>query len=142
MPLAVNSLLISEECFMVQDEVVDGEQSPVPASTSAQRAVEIPGALPVRLQTLDLARHVAVAPDGKHYVVASFDDKLLDRNYITAIYPQQYGYLTMVRLVVYEVSSPTPQQAIEQHIALIQAIQQGRLNEVTQAQQTRVDAIA
>ncbi|HLI91290.1 MAG TPA: hypothetical protein VKV37_21560 [Ktedonobacteraceae bacterium] len=119
---------------MVQNEVVDGEQSPFPASTSAPRAVEIPGALPVRLQTLDLARHVAIAPDGKRYVVASFDDRLLGRDYVTAIYPQQYGYLTMVRLVVYEVSSATPQQAIEQHIALVRAIQQGRLDEVIHAQ--------
>jgi hypothetical protein len=119
---------------MIQDEVVDGEQSPIPASTGTYRQVEVPGALPVRLQKLDLARHVAIAPDGKRYVVATFDDKRLDRDYVTVIYPQQYGYLTMIRLAVYEVSSATPQRAVEQHIALIQAIQQGRLNEVIQAQ--------
>jgi hypothetical protein len=122
---------------MAQNEVVDGEQSSVQASTGAPRSVEIPGALPVRLQRLDLARHVAIAPDGKRYVVASFDDSLLGRDYVTAIYPQQYGYLTMLRLVVYEVSSATPQRAIEQHIALVQAIQQGRLDEVIRAQRDR-----
>src|SRR5215475_5384130 len=110
------------------NDVVDNDQTLLPTTTQ-RWDVEIPAALPVRLQTLDLARHVALAPDGKRYVVASFDDTRLGRSYVTAIYPQQNGYLTLIRLTLYEVQSQTPQQAIEQHIRIIEAIQQGKAQE-------------
>ncbi|MBV9229089.1 MAG: hypothetical protein JOZ18_07230, partial [Chloroflexi bacterium] len=84
---------------MLNDEMVDGEASLVLPSTDQTYTVEIPNAFPVRLQTLDLARHTAVAPNGKRYVVATFNDNHLNRGYITAVYPQQNGYLTLLRLV-------------------------------------------
>ena len=91
--------------------------------------VEIPGAGPIRLQKLDLARHAVTAPDGKQYVVATFDDTRLGNGYVTMIYPQQNGYLTLVLLGIYQHRSATPQEAIQHHIELAHAIQQGRLNE-------------
>jgi hypothetical protein len=90
-------------------------------------AVEIPDALPLRLQVLDLARHTVIAPDGKRYVVATFDDRRVGRNYVTAIYPQQNDYLTLVRLTIAEFSSATLQEAIQRHISVVQAIQQGEI---------------
>jgi len=48
------------------NDVVDNDQTFLPATTQRWE-VESPAALPVRLQTLDLARHVAIAPDGKRY---------------------------------------------------------------------------
>ncbi|SRR5579885_1778080 len=116
---------------MVENERVDTESSLV--TIPQQRAVEIPNALPVRLQTLDLARHVVTAPDGKRYVVASFDDTRLSRGYVTVVYPQQNGYLTLVRLAVFETSSETPEQAVQRHIEVVQSIQQGKLNKIARS---------
>src|SRR5438046_10749768 len=93
--------------------VVDNDQSFLPTTTAQRWEVEIPAALPVRLQTLDLARHVAIAPDGKRYVVATFDDTRLNRGFVTAIFPQQNGYLTLIRLTLYEMQSQTTHQAID-----------------------------
>lgn len=93
------------------------------------RKVQIPDALPMRLQALDLARHTVIDPDEKRYVVATFDDRRLDRGYVTAIYPQQNNYLTLVRLVIAEFSSATPEEAIQRHISVAQTIQQGRIKE-------------
>ena len=93
------------------------------------RAVEIVDALPMRLYALDLARHIVIAPDDRRYVVATFDDTRLDRGYVTAVYPQQNGYLTLVRLILAEFSSATPNEAIKRHMSVVQAIQQGRLKE-------------
>lgn len=93
------------------------------------RAVEIANALPMHLQTLDLARHTIIDPDGNRYVVATFDDCHLGRGYVTAIYPQQNDYLTLVRLTIAEFSSPTPEEAIQRHITVAQALQQGRVKE-------------
>lgn len=92
--------------------------------------LEIAQAFPIRLQTLDLARHAVAAPDGKRYVVATFDDTHLGNGYVTAIYPQQNGYLTLIRLTIYQSSSATPEEAINRHLALSQAIQQGELDEL------------
>ena len=91
--------------------------------------VEIPNELPMRLQALDLARQTVIAPDEKRFVVATFDDTRLGRGYVTAVYPQQNGYLTLVRLAICEFSSATPEEAMQRHMALAQAIQQGKLNE-------------
>jgi hypothetical protein len=87
----------------------------------------IPQAPAVRLQVPDTARHVVTAPDGKRYVVATFDDRRLGRGYVTAVYPQQNGYLTLYRLVVYERGSETLDEAVEHHIEIAEAIQRGRL---------------
>lgn len=116
---------------MADNERVETESSLV--TIPQQRAVEVPNALPVRLQTLDLARHVVIAPDGKRYVVASFDDTRLGRGYATVVYPQQNGYLTLVRLAVFEASSETPEQAVQRHIEVAQAVQQGKLNKIARA---------
>lgn len=92
------------------------------------REVEIPNALPMRLHVLDLARHTVIAPGEKRFVVATFDDTRLGRGYVTAVYPQQNGYLTLVRLAIGELSSRTPEEAIQRHIAVAQAVQQGKLD--------------
>lgn len=89
--------------------------------------VEVPGATPVHLQTLDLARHVAVAPDGKCYVVATFDATRMGQKYVIAVYPQQGSYLTLIRLPVCEFHAERPDDAVQRHIALIQVIQKGKL---------------
>lgn len=93
------------------------------------QAIEVPEAGSIRLQRLDLARHAVTAPDGRQYVVATFDDTRAGNGYISAVYPQQGGYLTLVRLVVCEYSSESSQEAAQRHIELAEAIQQGRLNE-------------
>jgi hypothetical protein len=93
----------------------------------AQGLVEIPGSPDVVLQTLDLARHVALDPDGKRYVVATYNDTHMGRKYVTSVYPQQNSYLTMFRLVLHNYSSDNAEQAIQKHIETVRAIQQGKL---------------
>lgn len=83
----------------------------------------------MRLHVLDIARHVVIAPNGKRYVVATYDDTRLGHGYVTAVYPQQNGYLTLIRLTVYESSSATAEEAVQHHIAVAQAIQRGEMNE-------------
>ncbi len=111
----------------MNNKVSETEQPLVLAAPQSRRAIELPGAPPVRLQTLDLARHIAIAPNDQRYVVATFDDRRLGRGYITAAYPQQNGYLTLVRLSVCELSSETIEQAEQRHVTLVHAIQQGKL---------------
>lgn len=98
--------------------------------TSQSHAIEIPNALPVRLHALDLARHTVISPNGQRYVVATFNDTNLGRNFVTAVYPQQNNYLTLVRLPILEVSNKTPEEAIKRHVAVAQAIQKGKLKEL------------
>jgi hypothetical protein len=112
---------------MLEGAMIDSTQA-IAEIASLRRELEIPGALPVRLQTLDLARHIAIDPQGKRYVVATFDDSRLQRDYITAVYPQQSGYLTLICLVIAEFQSQTPEEAFEQQVAVIKAIQAGRLD--------------
>ena len=97
------------------------------------RTVEIANALPMRPQALDLARHTIIAPDEKRFVVATFDDRRLERGYVTAVYPQQNDYLTLIRLVLAEFRSETPDEAVKRHISVAQAIQQGRLHEFSRS---------
>ncbi|GAC1618553.1 MAG: hypothetical protein NVS4B7_10820 [Ktedonobacteraceae bacterium] len=106
-----------------------GNNQPLTLQAQQTRAVEIAEALPMRLQTLDLTRHTVIAPDGMRYVVATFDDRRLGRGYVTAIYPQQNNYLTLVRLTIAEFSSPTPEEAIQRHLKVAQSIQQGKIKE-------------
>ncbi len=116
---------------MSQNDIA-GEDIPTLALTPIpeRRAIEIPQALPVLLQTLDIARHTAIAPNGKRYVVATYDDTLLGHDIVTAVYPQQNEYLTLVRLAVIQFTSKTIDQATQRHIAIVQAIQQGRINDL------------
>jgi hypothetical protein len=111
------------------DEAVEHEQSLVPIPGEAHN-IEIQGAAAVKMHTFDLARHVATAPDGKSYVVATYDDRQMERGYVTSVYPQQGGYLTLLRLVVSEWRSEMPDEAIQRHITTVQAIQNGTLNEL------------
>ena len=120
---------------MTINEATESEQSLMTPSISPNRTVEVAGAFPVRLQKLDLTRHAVADPDGKRYVVATFDSNHLAHGYITAIYPQQNGYLTLLRLVVAEMRSETPEEAIQQHIHCVRAIQQGKLNQLLQSLQ-------
>src|SRR5215469_6712060 len=96
-------------------------------STLKRSVVEIPDAASVQLQTLDLARHIARSPDGKHYVVATFDSTRMGQKYVIAVYPQQGNYLTLIRLPVCEFHAELPEEAVQRHIALVQAIQKGNL---------------
>jgi hypothetical protein len=115
---------------MLDSEVEESEQpSALTITNSFRGTVKIPNAAPVRLQTLDLARHTAVAPNGKRYVVATFDDRRLHGGYTTGVYPQQGEYLTLIRLTVGEITSETSEQAVQKHIELVQLIQQGKLDE-------------
>ncbi|GCF07881.1 hypothetical protein [Dictyobacter arantiisoli] len=108
-------------------ELVNSEQVLIPLVIPEKFDIVIPGAPPVRLQTLDLARHVAVAPDGKDFVVATFTDTNMGRTIVTAVFPLQGHYLTLVRLPVCEYETDDPEVAIQRHITLVQAIQQGQL---------------
>ena len=119
---------------MVNNDALEHEQTV--AAQTQQRGVDIARVLPMRLQTLDLDRETVIAPDGKRYVVGTFDDRRVGRGYITAIYPQQNNYLTLVRLPVAELSSETPDEAMNQHTSVIQAILQGRLNNYLQSVQS------
>jgi len=94
---------------------------------SRSYTIEVANALPMRRYVLDLARHSTLAPDGKRYVVATFDDTHLQNGYVTAVYPQQYDYLTLVSLEIAHFSSATPEAALKRHLAVIQSIQQGKL---------------
>ncbi len=117
---------------MAKNEVVpleEHDESALTAQPNLTRSVVIPDALPMRLQTLDLARHTVIAPDDRRYVVATFNDTRLGNGYVTAVYPQQNNYLTLIRLRLYEFSSATPDEALQRHIALAQAIQQGKLQD-------------
>lgn len=115
---------------MTLETMENSEQMLIPIAGNEQQTLEIAGAAPVRFQTLDVARHVAIAPNGKRYVVATFNDQRLGRGYVTAIYPQQGGYLTLIRLVTAESSSETIAEAIQKHTRFIQMIQQGKLQEL------------
>lgn len=114
---------------MPNDESVSREQMLIPLTIPQTRLIDIPDAPPVRLHTLDLARHIATEPSGKRFVVATFNDSHMKRDIVTAIYPQQNGYLTLVRLPVHEFSTDDPEQALQRHVAVVQKIQQGKLRE-------------
>lgn len=119
---------------MADQELVENKPAPsLPEISSIRNTVQIPGTDTVRLQALDLARHVAVDPDGKRYVVATYDDHRVGTGFMTVIYPQQSDYLTLIRLTVYQVSSDTTEEAVQKHIELVKVIQQGKLQEFLQA---------
>ena len=114
---------------MLKNNSTNNEQMPS-ASTAQHRAVDIPNALPMRLQMLDLVRHTVIAPDGKRFVVATYDDKYIGRGFVTAVYPQQNEYLTLVRLTIREYVMTSADEAIKRHISTVQAIQQGKVGEL------------
>lgn len=120
---------------MLNREKIENELSPLPASAGERRSLEIPNAPPVRLQALDFARHIAVAPDGKRYVIATYDERHLKRGILSAVFPQQNGYLTLIQLVVCKFTSTKIEDALQRHVELVQAIQQGKLREYIQANQ-------
>jgi hypothetical protein len=103
------------------------------ASTPLTHSVEVAHALPMHLQAMDLARHTVIAPDTRRYVVATFDDTRLGRGYVTGVYPQQNGYLTLIRLPVLETSSKTPEAGVKRHTTVAHSIQQGKLKELNKS---------
>ncbi|MBE3561803.1 MAG: hypothetical protein IMW89_21660 [Ktedonobacteraceae bacterium] len=123
---------------MLKNELVDEDaaQASTPAemndvvSVDPRREVEILDAPVIRPHKLDLARHVAITPQEKRYVVATFDNRHLGGDYITAVYPQQNGYLTLLRLMVCQFHSQTPEQALRKHVEVVRQIQQGKLQEL------------
>jgi len=125
---------VFQEVIVSQNDIA-GDDLPTLALTPIpqRRAIEIPNALPVVLQTLDIARHIAIAPNGKRYVVATYDDSLLGNDFVTDVYPQQNEYLTLVRLIVLKLVSSTIDQATQRHITTVQAIQRGQINELKEA---------
>src|SRR5579859_803070 len=118
---------------MINRETIETKLSIPSAPSREKRGLEIPNAAPVRLQTLDFARHIAVAPDGKRYVVATYDETHLQRGIITSVFPQQNGYLTLVQLALCKFSTTKLQDALQHHVALVQSIQQGKLHAYIQA---------
>ena len=117
---------------MLKNDTSNNEQLPSISNlqTSQQRAVDIPRALPMRPQTLDVTRHTVIDPEGNRFVVATYNDMYIGRGYVTAVYPQQNDYLTLVRLTIAEFISSNSEDAVKRHIATAQAIQQGRLAEI------------
>lgn len=123
---------------MTQQETSGNEQPSLALAPAVHaRTITIPNTPTILLQTLDVARHVAIAPNEKRYVVATFNDSLLGNGFVTTVYPQQNEYLTLVRIVVCSFSHQTEDEAVQRHIAVVQAIQQGQLNEVIQQAQQR-----
>lgn len=119
---------------MVKNDAIENEQTGQAVTAQAyQRAVDIVHVLPMRLHTMDLDRETVVAPDGRRYVVGTFDDRRVGHDYVTAIYPQQNNYLTLVRLPIAEFSSKNPDDAMNRHTSVIQAILQGQLNDYLQS---------
>jgi hypothetical protein len=114
----------------VYDDQSADSSNPSALQTQQTQHLEVAQALPMRLQTLDLARHTVIAPDEKRYVVGTFDDTRVGNGYVTDVYPQQNGYLTLVRLILAHFSSPSPQEAMKRHMAIIEAIQDGRIDEL------------
>lgn len=116
---------------MTQQDISGNDQPSLALAPAVHtRTVTVPNAPPIRLQTLDVARHVAIAPNGKRYVVATFNDTRLGNGIVTDVYPQQNEYLTLVRIIVCSFSSQTEDEAVQRHVSVIQAIQQGQLNEL------------
>jgi len=115
--------------------IAEDEQTIVHLNPTQKYDIEIPGAPLARYQTLDFARHIAASPDGKHYVVATFDDRHMGRGFVTAAYPQQNGYMTLVRLPAIELSSSNVETALQHHKDLVLAIQQGKLKDFIQENQ-------
>ncbi len=119
---------------MLKNDAVPSESLPSTATNAPQpsqaRAIEIPNALPMHPQLLDVVRHTVIDPDGKRYVVATYNDKHIGRGYVTAVFPQQNEYLTMVRMTLCEFISLTEEKAMKRHISVVQAVQQGRLEEL------------
>lgn len=119
---------------MLKNDAVPNDALPSSSTNAPQlsqaRAIEIPNALPMHPQVLDVVRHTVVDPDGKRFVVATYNDKNIGRGYVTAIFPQQNDYLTMVRMTICEFISLTEEKAMKRHITVVQAIQQGRLEEL------------
>ncbi len=93
------------------------------------RGLEVAGAGPMRLQTLDFARHQVIAPNGKFYVLATYDDRHMGRGWVTAVYPQQNN-LTLIRLLLVERSSETLDDAIDLHQEWAKELSQGRVPEL------------
>jgi hypothetical protein len=116
---------------MAKHSTTRGEQASTTQTQAVQSAhpqnIEIANALPMRLHALDLARHSTIAPNGKRYVVSTFDDRHVGNGYVTAVYPQQYDYLTLISLELARFSSATPEEALQRHASTLQAIQQGKL---------------
>jgi hypothetical protein len=121
--------------MMSINDSVMGEQSLV-SWPAEGRNIDIPGAAVVKPHTFDIARHVVIAPDGRRYVVATTDDTRLQKGYVTSVYPQQSDYLTLLRLVVLEVTSQTAEEGIQRHISVVQAIQNGKLNDLVKSAST------
>ncbi len=121
-------ILLSHDSVNSEQSAHRGDDRALTTKQTA-RSIEIPQALPMRLHVLDIARHVVIAPNGKRYVVATYDDSRLGHGYVTAVYLQQNGYLTLIRLTVSESSSATAEEAVQHHIAVAQAIQRGEMNE-------------
>jgi hypothetical protein len=89
--------------------------------------IEIPGVASMQLQTLDIARHVVPSPNNKRYVVATYDATRIGHPYMTAVYPQQGGYLTLLRLMICEFPAEQAEDAAQRHRVLVQAILEGNL---------------
>jgi hypothetical protein len=114
---------------MSDNQALEAELSTISA-LKKPTTIEIPNAALMQLQTLDLARHVTTSPDGKRYVVATFDATRMGQKYITVVYPQQANYLTLIRLPVCELDAEQPEDAVQQHIETVYAIQKGILTKV------------
>jgi hypothetical protein len=118
---------------MPENEIVaSSEHTLIPIIPAEKYDLVIAGAPQVKHQTLDLARHIAADPDDKRYVVATYTDTRLGRGIVTSVFPQQNGYMTLVRLPLCEFSTTDEEKALKRHRDVIVAIQQGKLKKYLQ----------
>jgi hypothetical protein len=70
----------------------------------------------------ELARHRVVTADGADYVVATTDERHLDRGFTTAAFPVSRGYLVMMRQPLCVLSSAADDDARAQHALLVRVL--------------------
>jgi hypothetical protein len=70
----------------------------------------------------ELARHRVLTADGQDYVVATSDERHLNRAFETAAYPVSRGYLVMMRQPLCVLTSQDAAAALSQHELLVRVL--------------------
>ena len=70
----------------------------------------------------ELARHRVLTADGADYVVATADERHLNRAFTTAAYPVSRGYLVMMRQPLCVLTSQDAAAALGQHELLVRVL--------------------
>ncbi|HEV7127566.1 MAG TPA: hypothetical protein VGN32_08995 [Ktedonobacterales bacterium] len=72
----------------------------------------------------ELARHRVMSADGLDYLVATVDQRLQGRGFVTAAYPVARGYLVMMRQPLCTLVSEGKTAAHRQHTQLVEVLAQ------------------